>query len=78
MYTTIMPEAPPRSTIPLDPILLAQVVPVTDPDLYARVLDGETDLERRARLEAAAHITEDLLAEAAETAIDRFETEVSA
>lgn len=70
MYTTMMPAPTWRVELPLDPVALALLVPVTDPDLYADHLDGETEQERAARLVAAADITDALLVEAADTVVD--------
>lgn len=67
MRTTMMP-APARATIPLQPELLARLIPVTDPDLYTGHPD-ETFEERAARQAAAADITDDLVAEQAELAL---------
>lgn len=70
MYTTMMPAPTWRVELPLDPEILSRLVPVTDPDLYAAHLDGETEQEREARLAAAADITDALLVEAADTVVD--------
>lgn len=67
MRTTMMP-APARATIPLQPGLLARLIPVADPDLYTG-LPGETPQERAARECAAADITDALVAEQAELAL---------
>lgn len=73
MYTTMMPARTMRVDLPLDPVILSRLVPVSDPDLYADHLQGETAIERAARLSAADDITDDLLAEAAHTVVDEFE-----
>lgn len=76
MYPTMMPPiaAPETPTLP-PPAFLAGVTPavlallgITDHDLFAAALPGETSGERAARLAAAADILDDRLAEiAAET-----------
>jgi hypothetical protein len=60
-----------RATLPLEPGLLARLIPVTDPQLYTGRPDESPD-ERAARLAAAADITDDLLAEQAELAAEEI------
>ena len=73
MYTTMMPALTVRVDLPLNPAVLSRLVPVSDPDLYADHLEGESTDERAARLAAADDITDDLLAEAANTVVDEVE-----
>jgi len=66
--TTIMPNPGPRGVrvdLPLDAALLGRLIPVTDPDLYAPHLPGESAEEREVRLVAARDITDDLVIEQA-------------
>lgn len=64
VYPTIMP--PRAATETLDVTAIAHVIDnTTDPDLFAPVVAGETDIERLAREIAAADILDDLLTEAA-------------